>query len=40
MKVLNIPTYDENIKVYEVSRNNEKIAYYFLDAFYRKEKRG
>ncbi len=40
MKILNIPTYNEDIKVYEVSRNNEKIAYYFLDAFYRKEKRG
>lgn len=39
MKILNIPTYNEDIKVYEVSRNNEKIAYYFLDAFYRKEKR-
>jgi oligopeptidase A len=40
MKSLNIPTYSEDIKVYEVSRNGNKIAYYFLDAFYRKEKRG
>lgn len=40
MKLLNIPTYSDEIKVYEVSRNGDKIAYYFLDAFYRKEKRG
>lgn len=40
MKELNIPTYSDDIKVYEVSRNWQKIAYYFLDAFYRKEKRG
>jgi peptidyl-dipeptidase Dcp len=40
MKIINVPTYKEDIKVYEVSRNNEKIAYYFLDAFYSKEKRG
>jgi Zn-dependent oligopeptidase len=40
MKELNIPTYSDDIKVYEVSRNGKKIAYYFLDAFYRKEKRG
>lgn len=40
MKIINVPTYKEDIKVYEVSRNKEKIAYYFLDAFYGKEKRG
>ena len=32
--------YHDSIKVYEVHRKGEQIAYYFLDAFYRKEKRG
>jgi hypothetical protein len=31
--------YNENTHVYTVSRNGKFIAYYFLDAFYRKEKR-
>jgi len=40
MKALNISTYSEDIQVYEVSRNKEKIAFFFLDPYYRKEKRG
>lgn len=32
--------YSESVKTYEVYRNGEKIAYYLLDAFYSKEKRG
>lgn len=39
MKKINFPMYDENTCVYEVSRNSKTIAYYFLDPFYRKEKR-
>lgn len=40
MKEISVPVYHQDVKVYEVYRNNQKIAYYFLDAFYRKEKRG
>ncbi len=40
LKEVKVPVYHDSIKVYEVHRNGEQIAYYFLDAFYRKEKRG
>ncbi len=40
LKEVKVPVYHDSIKVYEVYRNGEQIAYYFLDAFYRKEKRG
>jgi peptidyl-dipeptidase Dcp len=39
MKEISAPVYHDSIKTYEVYRNGQKIAYYFLDAFYRKEKR-
>ncbi|MCP4522622.1 MAG: M3 family metallopeptidase [Candidatus Gracilibacteria bacterium] len=39
-KIENIHNYNEDVQVYEVYRNEEKIAYYILDPYYRKEKRG
>ncbi len=40
MREISASVYWESIKTYEVYRNDEKIAYYLLDAFYSKEKRG
>ena len=39
LKEIKVPVYHDSIKVYEVYREGKHIAYYFLDAFYRKEKR-
>jgi peptidyl-dipeptidase Dcp len=32
-------SYDENIRVYEIHKDEKLISYYFLDSFYRKNKR-
>ena len=40
MKEIEVSAYNEDVRVFEVSRNGQNIAYYLLDAFYRKEKRG
>lgn len=40
MREISASKYSESVKTYEVYRNDEKIAYYLLDAFYSKEKRG
>lgn len=36
---IKIDSYNPDIRVYEIYKNNELISYYFLDAFYRKTKR-
>jgi len=40
LKEITEPVYNEHVKSYEVYKNGKLISYYFLDAFYRKEKRG
>ncbi|QFR39637.1 M3 family metallopeptidase [Candidatus Gracilibacteria bacterium 28_42_T64] len=40
LKEVKNPIYNENVKMYEVYKGGKLISYYFLDAFYRKEKRG
>ncbi len=40
MREISASVYSKSVKTYEVYRNGEKIAYYLLDAFYSKEKRG
>ncbi len=40
MREISASVYSKSVKTYEVYRNDEKIAYYLLDAFYSKEKRG
>ena len=39
LKEINQDTYNEDIKIYEVLKDSKLVSYYFLDAFYRKEKR-
>lgn len=39
LKQVEVPSYDKDIKIYEVYRNDKLISYYFLDAFYREAKR-
>lgn len=39
IKEIKIDSYNPDIRVYEIYKNNELISYYFLDAFYRKTKR-
>lgn len=39
LKEIIVPVYNQDVKVYEVYRDSELIAYYLLDPFYRKEKR-
>ena len=40
MREISASVYSKSVKTYEVYRNDKKIAYYLLDAFYSKEKRG
>lgn len=39
LKEIKAPVYNSDIKVYEVLRDSKLVSYYFLDAFYREEKR-
>ena len=39
LKKIEFDSYDENIRIYEVYKDWKLISYYFLDAFYRKNKR-
>jgi peptidyl-dipeptidase Dcp len=36
IKEINIKSYDEDVRVYEIYKGKTLLAYYFLDAFYRK----
>lgn len=38
-KEIKIPVYNDEVKVFEVYKNNKFISYYMIDFFYRKEKR-
>ncbi len=39
LKQIKVPVYNSDVKVYEVLRDGKLVSYYFLDAFYREEKR-
>ncbi|MDD3646766.1 MAG: M3 family metallopeptidase [Candidatus Gracilibacteria bacterium] len=39
LREIEVPVYNSDVKVYEVLRDGKLISYYFLDAFYREEKR-
>lgn len=39
LKDMKAPIYNSDVKIYEVLREGKLVSYYFLDAFYREEKR-